>query len=66
MNNVQNEESISGGLQQRVEKSKMCFVLPSMAVREEPLGLCVCMLSGNEPGQLEEGPGASLSSEVEA
>lgn len=43
-----------------------CPVLPSVAVRAEPLGLCVCILSGIEPGQLVEGPGASLSSEVEA
>lgn len=43
-----------------------CLVLPSVAVRVEPLGLCVCILSGIEPGQLVEGPGASLSSEVEA
>lgn len=43
-----------------------CPVLPSVAVRVEPLGLCVCILSGIEPGQLVEGPGASLSSEVEA
>lgn len=41
-------------------------VLPSVAVRAEPPGLCVCMLSGVEPGQLVEGPGASLISEVEA
>lgn len=41
-------------------------VLPSVAVQVEPLGLCVCILSGTEPGQLVEGPGASLSSEVEA
>lgn len=40
--------------------------LPSVAVRVEPLDLCVCILSGTEPGQLVEGPGASLSSEVEA
>lgn len=38
----------------------------SVAVRVEPLGLCVCILSGIEPGQLVEGPGTSLSSEVEA
>lgn len=43
-----------------------CPVLPSVAVRVKPLGLCVCILSGTEPGQLVEGPGASLSSEVEA
>lgn len=44
----------------------LCPVLPSGPVRAEPLGLCVCILSGVEPGQLVEGPGASLSSEVEA
>lgn len=43
-----------------------CPVLPSVPVRVEPLGLCVCILSGIEPGQLVEGPGTSLSSEVEA
>lgn len=43
-----------------------CPVLPSVAVRLEPLGLCVCIFSGMEPEQLVEGPGASLSSEVEA
>ena len=41
-------------------------ILPSVAVRVEPLGLGVCILSGIEPEQLVEGPGASLSSEVEA
>lgn len=41
-------------------------VLPSVAVRVEPLGLCVCILSDIGPGQLVEGPGASLISEVEA
>lgn len=44
----------------------LCPVLPSVPVRVEPLGLCVCILSGIEPGQLVEGPGTSLSSEVEA
>lgn len=41
-------------------------VLPSVAVRVETLGLCVCIFSGTELEQLVEGPGASLSSEVEA
>lgn len=41
-------------------------VLPSVAVRVEPLGLCVCILSDSGPGQLVEGPGASLISEIQA
>lgn len=41
-------------------------VLPSVAVREEPISLCARVISGIDPGQLVEGPGASLNSEVEA
>lgn len=45
---------------------KPALLSSSVAVRLEPLSLWVCILSGIEPEQLVEGPGASLSSEVEA
>lgn len=45
---------------------KLGLLSSCAAVRLDPLDLCVCILSEIEPGQLVEGPGASLSSEVEA